>query len=267
VNSVRIDRRDGVGELVLARPERRNALDYAAVLELLDALSELDGDDDVGAVLLYGEGRSFCAGGDLDEFQRGLTSDAYEFHRGGVGWAELMLSIRRMRKPVVAAPHGHALAGGCGIVAAADVAIAAEGTAFGTSEITIGLFPIIVYPTLVAAVGARAAREMALTGRRLSADEALRLGLVHRVVPGEEHLETARSVAGELAAFGPHALALGKWFMAEVDELPVEQATKFAQTVRGAFMTTPDFAEGLAAFREKRPPRFRGAIDDDSVQP
>jgi methylglutaconyl-CoA hydratase len=267
VSAVRIDRRGGVGELVLARPERRNALDYTAVLELLEALGELDADDDVGAVLLYGEGRSFCAGGDLDEFQRGLSSDAYEFHRGGAGWVDLMLSMRRMRKPVVAAPHGHALAGGCGIVAAADVAIAAEGTAFGTSEITIGLFPIIVYPTLVAAIGARAAREMALTGRRLSADEALRLGLVHRVVAAEEHLEIARSVAGELAAFGPHALALGKWFIAEVDGMPVEQATKFAQTVRGAFMTTPDFAEGLAAFREKRSPRFRRAIDDDSAQP
>ena len=82
-------------------------------------LGELDADDDIGAVLIYGEGRSFCAGGDLDEFQRGLTSDAYEFHRGGAGWADLMLAIRRMRKPVVVAPHGHALAGGCGIVAAA----------------------------------------------------------------------------------------------------------------------------------------------------
>jgi methylglutaconyl-CoA hydratase len=266
MTSLRIDRRGGVGELVLARPERRNALDYAAVLELLDALGALDADDGVGAVLIYGEGRSFCAGGDLDEFRRGLTSDAYDFHRGGSGWADLMLSIRSMRKPVVAAPHGHALAGGCGIVAAADVAIAAEGTAFGTSEITIGLFPIVVYPTLVAAVGARAAREMALTGRRLSADEALRLGLVHRVVAADEHLEAARAVAAELASFGPHALALGKWLMAEVDELPVERATRFAQAVRGAFMTTPDFAEGLAAFTEKRPPRFR-AIDDDSAQP
>jgi methylglutaconyl-CoA hydratase len=264
--AVRVDRHEGVGELVLARPERRNALDYAAVLELLDALRELDGDDAVGAVLLYGEGRSFCAGGDLDEFRRGLTSNAYDFHRGGAGWADLMLSIRRLRKPVVAAPHGHALAGGCGLVAAADVAIAAEGTEFGTSEITIGLFPIIVYPTLVAAVGARAAREMALTGRRLSADEALRRGLVHRVVPAGEHLEVARGVAADLAAFGPHVLALGKWFMGEVDELPVERATAFAQTVRGGFMTTPDFAEGLAAFAEKRPPRFRRVIDDDSEQ-
>jgi methylglutaconyl-CoA hydratase len=257
-SAVRIDRRGGVGEIVLARPARRNALDYAAVLELVGALAELENDDAVGAVLIYGEGRSFCAGGDLAEFQRGLTTPAYDFHRGGAGWADLMLAIPRMHTPVVAAPHGHALAGGCGIVAAADVAIAADGTVFGTSEISIGLFPIIVYPTLVKAIGSRAAREMALTGRRLSAEDACRIGLVHRVVPSAEHLDAARAVAAELAGYGAHALGLGKWFMESVDGLPLEQATAFAQSVRGSFMTTPDFAEGLAAFTEKRPPRFRG---------
>jgi enoyl-CoA hydratase/carnithine racemase len=256
-HAVRIDRRDGVGEVVLARPDRRNALDYDAVLELVTALRALDDDDGIGAVLLYGDGPSFCAGGDLAEFQRGLTTPAYDFHRGGSGWAELMLTIPHLRKPVVVAPHGHALAGGCGIGAAADLAIAADDTVLATSEISIGLFPIIVYPTLVKAIGARAARELALTGRRLTADEACRLGLVHRVVPAEHHLTTARAAASELAAFGAHALALGKWFMNAVDELPLDRATAFAQSVRGSFMTSPDFAEGLAAFTERRAPRFR----------
>ena len=255
-SAVRIDRRDAVGEIVLARPDRRNALDYAAVLELVDALERLESDDAIRAVLLYGEGRSFCAGGDLAEFRSALGTAAYDFHRSGAGWADLMLLIPRMSKPVVVAAHGHALAGGCGIVAAADVAIAAEGTVFGTSEITIGLFPIIVYPTLVKAVGGRAAREMALTGRRVDADEACRLGLVHRVVPADTHLATARTAADDLANFGRHALGLGKWFMREVDELSVERATALAQAVRGSFMTSPDFAEGLAAFAEKRPPSF-----------
>jgi enoyl-CoA hydratase/carnithine racemase len=258
VPAVRVDRRDGVGEIVLARPDRRNALDYAAVLELVAAMRELEDDDAVRAVLVHGEGKSFCAGGDLAEFQRGLTTPAYEFHRSGAGWVELMLQIPRMRTPVVVAPHGHALAGGCGIVAAADVAIAATDTVLATSEITIGLFPIIVYPTLVKAIGGRAARELALTGRRVGAEEALRLGLVHRVVPADEHLAVARATAAELAAFGAHALGLGKWFMGVVDELPLERATAFAQSLRGSFMTTPDFAEGLAAFAEERPPRFRG---------
>ena len=225
--AVRIDRRGGVGEIVLARPDRRNALDYAAVLELVAALDELENDDAVGAVLIYGEGKSFCAGGDLAEFQRGLTTPAYDFHRGGAGWADLMLAIPRMRTPVVVAPHGHALAGGCGIVAAADVAIAAEGTVFGTSEISIGLFPIIVYPTLVKAIGSRAAREMALTGRRVSADDAHGIGLVHRVVPAAEHLDVARATAAELAELRcprPRPSASGSWTRSTA--LPLEQARR-----------------------------------------
>jgi methylglutaconyl-CoA hydratase len=142
-------------------------------------------------------------------------------------------------------------------VAVADVAIAAEGTQFGTSEIKIGLFPIVVYPSLAKAVGPRAARELALTGRRINADEAHALGLVHRVVPADGLLEHARAVADDLAAAGAHALALGKWFLREVEDLPLERATAFAQSIRGSFMTTPDFAEGLAAFAERRPADFR----------
>jgi enoyl-CoA hydratase/carnithine racemase len=255
--AVRIERRGAVGDLVLARPERRNALDYAAVGEILDALRTLDDDSEVGSVLMFGEGPSFCAGGDLAEFQRGLSTPAYEFHRTGALWAELMGVIPRMRTPVVVAVHGHALAGGCGIVSAADVAIAAESAQFGTSEIKIGLFPIVVYPSLVKAIGPRAARELALTGRRIAADEACRVGLVHRVVPDESLFDEARAVADDLAALGSHALALGKWFIREVDELPLDRATAFAQSIRGSFMTTPDFAEGLAAFAERRPPNFR----------
>jgi methylglutaconyl-CoA hydratase len=263
--AVLVERRGHVGEVVLVRPDRRNALDYRAVLELVSALHELDADDAVGAVLVRGEGRSFCAGGDLEEFRQALASSAYEFHRGGEGWASLMTVVGRMRKPVVVAPHGHALAGGCGIVAAADIAIAAEGTAFGTSEITIGLFPIVIYPTLAKAIGARAARELALTGRRIDAVEAHRLGLVHRVVPADEHLTAARATADEVGSWGRHALGLGKWFMREVDGLPIESATAFAQSIRGAFMATPDLAEGLAAFAEKRSPRFRPSAITDAV--
>jgi methylglutaconyl-CoA hydratase len=263
--AVNIERRDGVGELTLARPDRRNALDYAAVTAVVAGLRALDDDDAVGAVLLAGDGPSFCAGGDLAEFRRGLTTSAYDFHTTGAAWAELMTVIPAMRKPVVAAVHGHALAGGCGLVAAADVVLAADDAQFGTSEIRIGLFPIIVYPTLARAVGGRAARELALTGRRIGAAEALRLGLVHRVVEPSALLYEARRTAAELAALGSHALGLGKWFLRQVDELPLDRATALAQTVRGAFMTTPDFAEGLAAFAERRPPRFRRDPEAEAV--
>ncbi|CAN5503553.1 enoyl-CoA hydratase [soil metagenome] len=254
--SIRIDRNGRVGELVLSRPDRRNALDYATVLALVAALEDLENDDDVGAVLIHGDGPSFCAGGDLAEFQNGITSSAYEFHTSGQAWVDLMTVIPRMRTPVVAAPHKHALAGGFGLVAAADIVIAAEGTAFGMSEIKIGLFPIVIYPTVARAIGPRAARELALSGRRMDAVEAQRVGLAHQIVPADELLTTARQITAEIASLGRHALSLGKWYMREVDDLPVEAGTALGQSVRGAFMSTPDFEEGLAAFFAKRAPDF-----------
>ncbi len=247
-----------MAEVVLDRPEQRNALDAGAIAELLGHLRALDADASVGAVLLRGEGRGFCSGADLRELQASGSLSAFAAHDGGQGWADLMTTIPRLRLPVVAAPHGYALAGGCGIVAASDVVIAAAGTQFGVSEIRIGLFPIVVWPTVARAVGARAARELALTGRRIDAEEARRLGLVHHVVDPESHLEEARALTDDLASLGPEALRLGKFLMREVSDLPVETATAFAQSIRGAFLTTPDFAEGVSAFLEKRPPRFRG---------
>ena len=243
-----------MGELVLARPDRRNALDYAAVGEILEALGT--------PKTIRAWDRCSCTAKDPPSARAGtspsstrVTATAFDFHRTGELWAELMLVIPRMTKPVVVAVHGHALAGGCGIVATADVAIAAESTQLGTSEIRIGLFPIVVYPSLVKAIGLGGPRARA-HGRRISADEACRLGLVHRVVPDEALLER-RVRSRRSAGLGSHALALGKWFIREVDELPLERATAFAKSIRGSFMTTPDFAEGLAAFTERRPPNFR----------
>jgi methylglutaconyl-CoA hydratase len=252
-----VERRGPVAEVVLNRPEQRNALDGAAIAELLGHLEALAADDSVGAVLLRGEGRGFCSGADLRELQAGGTLSAFAAHDAGEGWFELMTTLPRLRLPVVCAPHGYALAGGCGIVAASDIVIAAAGTQFGVSEIRIGLFPIVVWPTVARAVGPRAARELALTGRRFDAEEAQRLGLVHRVVDAEHHLDEARAVVDDLASLGPDALRLGKFMMRQIADLPLEAATAFAQSIRGAFMTTPDFTEGVAAFLEKRPPRFR----------
>ena len=161
-----------------------------------------------------------------------------------------MLTIPRMRTPVVVAPHGHALAGGCGIVAAADVAIAAEGTVLATSEITIGLFPIIVYPTLVKAIGARAAREMALD-RPAASTPTRRCGSVSST--GSCPPTSTSTVAGrpprELAAFGAHALGLGKWFMARGRRVPAGASDGVRPVGSRSFMTTP----GL----RRRPGRVR----------
>lgn len=253
----RIERRGGVAEVVLDRADRRNPLDYAAVIELNGHLADLDADASVGAILLRGEGSGFCSGGDLKEFQSATGSSAFTFHDGGKGWVTLMTVIRSMAKPVICAPHGYALAGGCGIVAAADIVIAAEGTQFGMSEVRIGLFPIVVLPTVAAAIGHRRARELALTGRRIDAHEALTAGLVHRVVPAEGFLEAARALADEVASLGPDALRLGKELLHRIEGEDIERATVLAKAMRGVFMSSPDFAEGVASFVEKRKPNFR----------
>ncbi len=253
----RVEERGLAVELVLDRPERRNPVDYRAAQELVEHLIRLDADPGVGAVLLRGEGSGFCSGGDLREFEATRDLTAAAFHDGGDAWARLMTMIPGLRIPVVCAAHGYALAGGCGLVAAADIAIAAEGTRFGTSEVRIGLFPIIVFPTLARAVGHRRAQELALTGRRIDADEALRIGLVHRVVPASTFEEEARALVDDLASLGPDSLRLGKALMRAVADVPLEPATTLAQAMRGAFMTTDDFAEGVTAFLEKRRPQFR----------
>ena len=231
------------------------------VMELADLVvinkADLDADASVGAILLRGEGSGFCSGGDLKEFQSATGSSAFTFHDGGKGWVTLMTVIRSMAKPVICAPHGYALAGGCGIVAASDIVIAAEGTQFGMSEVRIGLFPIVVLPTVAAAIGHRRARELALTGRRIDAQEALTAGLVHRVVPAEGFLQVARALADDIASLGPHALRLGKELLHRIEGEDIERATVLAKAMRGVFMSTPDFAEGVASFVEKRKPNFR----------
>lgn len=248
---------DGVLEIALNQPERRNPIDYATISALLGLLEGADADEGVRCVLLRGEGKGFCAGGDLDEFRGETSHSAYQLDVSGEPLARLMVLIPELDTPVVVAAHGFAMAGGCGLVAAADVALAAEGTRFAVSEVKIGLFPLMVLPTLQAAIGSRRARELALTGRSLEASEAREIGLVHRVVPATDLIPTARHAARELAGYGRATLAMGKAHLRQVEGMPAAAAVAFGRAKRSAFMTSPDFAEGVSAFLEKRPARFR----------
>ncbi len=246
----------GVAEITLSRPKQRNPLDYAAVQQLVVALRQAEAAAEVRVILLRGEGDGFCAGGDLREFADLESGSAYQHHESGAGWAELMTLPRRLSVPVIVAAHGYAFAGGCGLVAAADVAVAAAGTRFSCSEVRIGLFPIIVLPALANAVGQRRARELALTGRTIDADEALRIGLVQQLFPADGFVEAARTVATEMAAMGRHACRLGKYYLRHVEDMPQDDAVAFGQSMRGAFLSSPDFAEGVRAFLDKRRPSF-----------
>ncbi|WCB95381.1 putative enoyl-CoA hydratase echA8 [Baekduia alba] len=241
----------GVVELVLDRPDTRNALSYELAARLVEELRRAAEDPDTRVVLLRGNGKSFCSGGDLQEFRTSLDDSAAVYHDSGRVWAELVRTLVTLPLPTIVAAHGHALAGGCAIVAAADVALLAEGTALGMSEIRIGLFPAIVYGTLARAVGHRAARELALTGRRVDAGEAVALGLAHRLVAADDLLAQARALATDLAGLGRDPLRLGKELMNEAERLDVDGATQLGRAMRGAFMTSADFRAGVAQFLER----------------
>jgi enoyl-CoA hydratase/carnithine racemase len=249
--------RDGAVETItFTQPERRNALDYPTVAELLAALREAETDPAVRAVVLTGEGSAFSAGGNIHQFREELAADAHAHWASGDAWSELFTMLPRLAVPVVAAVNGHALAGGCGLVALCDLAIAADTATFGMTEVRIGLFPIVVLPALRRVIGERATRELALTGRTIDAAEAARIGLVNRVVPAEALAKEAAGLAARLAANPRAVVALGKRLLAETGELPYERAVDYARAMRGVFLATDELAEGVEAFLEKRRPRW-----------
>lgn len=250
--------RDGrVTILTLSRPERRNALSLEVTVALTDALHAADRDPDVGCVLLRGEGRDFCAGADIQEFTAYRGRPAPDVEREGEALVELMRTAWRLRTPLVAAVHGHALGGGCGLVAMSHMAVASEDARLGTTEIRLGLFPLAILPAVVQAVGPRRALEMGLTGRIVSASEAERYGLVSEVVPRERLDGRGLEVARDLAAKSPVAVAVGlEGYRAAVrygaDALDMENL------LRVVSFLSDDLREGAQAFLDKRPPRWSG---------
>ena len=247
----------GVIEIAFTRPDRRNPLGYSTINGLIEALQSGDSNPDVRAMLLYGQGSAFTAGGDLAEFKDEASQSALDLHNSGNALATLLTMIPRLTKPLVVAAHGYCMAGGLGLLASADVALGARSTVFSMSEIKIGLFPLMVLPPVRDAVGLRRARELSLTGRRFDTDEALRIGLIHEALPDEGFIDEARSRARALAAMGRLTMTLGKQYLLDIDGMPRENAIQLGRAVRGSFMTSPDFQEGVSAFLEKRSPDFR----------
>lgn len=245
---------DRVLTLTLAAPERRNALDYAAVRELCDALRAADAEPAVGAVLLRADGSVFSAGANLREFQDELASSATDFYDSGAVWEELFTLVPTLGTPLVVAVNGPARAGAVGLVALGDLVLAGESADFSLSEIKIGLFPIMVLPMVIRAVGFRAAQDLSLTGRVIGAEEARAIGLVSRVVSDEDLRAESHVVAAALAGSAPQALAYGRQLLARLADLPYEQAVHHARTMRGTFLHTRDIHEGVAAFLDKRAP-------------
>ena len=252
-----VDVRHGVATLTLNRPEARNALNQTVIRELGAALAHLEGDAETRVVVLRGAGeRAFCAGADLKGmFRTGSILDGREQY---TGLAKVLEAIPRMRAPVIAQVHGYALAGGCGLAAACDLVIAADDARFGLPEIKLGLLPLMVLAPILRAAAPRRVLELVLTGRELPAAEAAEIGLVTRVVPRAELDQVVQDVARTLAGLSPATLALGKEAFYRALELPYAEALAHLRDLLTIVARSEDAQEGIAAFLEKRPPRWRG---------
>jgi enoyl-CoA hydratase/carnithine racemase len=248
---------DGVARVTLNRPEVRNALNEALLRELESALRRLEDDPAARVVVLRGAGdRAFCAGADLRKVaDRGTTLQARESF-GGLG--RILEHMARMRTPVVAQVHGHALAGGCGLAAGADIVVAADDATFGLPEIKIGLLPLIVMAPILRAVGRKRGLLMILTGEPVSAREAYEMGLVSRVVPRADLDGAVDALARTLAGYSPTALGLAKEAAGMVPDMEYGAALRYLRELITLVALSDDAREGIAAFFEKRPPRFTG---------
>lgn len=247
---------DRIARITLNDPDQRNALTYAMVTELIAALRQAEADDSVRVVVLAAAGKHFSAGGNLREFAAEIDQPAFYHWESGALWEELFSLIPQMTKPVVAAVQGYALAGGCALAALCDLAVAADEAQFGMTEIRIGLFPLVVLPAIRRAVGDKKALELSLTGAMFDAPEALRIGIVNRVVPGAELETAALTLARDLAEKSREALHLGKRLFWDTAGMTYAQALSFGRSLRVNYMLSEDLREGTTAFLEKRKPNW-----------
>jgi enoyl-CoA hydratase/carnithine racemase len=254
VSFVAAETRGAVGVARLNRPEARNALSPELMEELAALLERWDDDPDVGCIVIAGGDEWFAAGADIKamarrSFQEVLTAPSARF------WPRLA----RVRTPLVAAVSGYALGGGCELALACDMIVASESAEFGQPEILLGIIPGGGGTQRLARVmGKQRAMELVLTGRRIEALEAERLGLVNRVAPRDGWLEAAVELAGVVANRPPLAVRMAKQAVLAADETPLSAGLEHERRLFELAMATEDRVEGMSAFVEKRPPEFQG---------
>jgi methylglutaconyl-CoA hydratase len=246
--------RNGVGILALNRPEVHNAFNETMIAELTEALVQLGADEGVRAIVLTGNGASFCAGADLTWMKKMAGYSRAQNLADAAGLARMLQTLNDVPKPTVARIHGTAYGGGVGLTACCDIAIAAAEATFALSEAKLGLIPATISPYVIEAIGARQARRYFLTAERFEAAEAYRIGLVHDIVPIMQLDDRINEVLGTLLLVGPNAQRECKALIRAVAHQPID-AQIVAGTVRriATVRASPEGKEGVAAFLGKRP--------------
>lgn len=248
---------DGVATITINRPERRNALSWSVIDGLRTRVAQAREDSGVRVLVLTGAGdRAFCAGADLT----GMRADAgyAEVHDARGELARLFDDLWSLGKPTIARVRGHCLAGGFGLALSCDLVVAATDATFGTPEIDVGLWPFMITVPLCRSMAPKRALELMMTGRRIDAAEADRLGILTRLVPVDELDAAVRDLATGLAAKSPAVMRLGRDSFYAVWDQAAADALRLLHPLLTITTELDDAAEGIAAFVEKRPPVWRG---------
>lgn len=251
-----LERTGEIARITLNRPDKRNAISAQMIDDLLAALDEAE-HGPTRVLILTGAGKAFCAGMDLDGLRALAGNSPGQNLEDSRGMAKMFHRVYAFPKPVISAVNGAAIAGGCGIATLADFTLAAPEAKFGYTEVRIGFIPALVSVFLLRQIGERHARDLLLSGRIIDAAEALRMGLVSEVVPREKLMGRAEEVAAALLASSPTSIARTKRLL-QHDDGALEASLERAIHANADMRSTADFREGLAAFLEKRDPKWTG---------
>jgi methylglutaconyl-CoA hydratase len=257
---VRIEREGGVARVTLSRPELRNAFNAELIAALHDTFAALAEEpaEALRAVVLAGEGRSFCAGADVEWMRAAATLSAAENEADARRMADMYRVIDTCPSPVIARVHGAALGGGMGLCAVADIVLATADTAFGFTEAKLGILPAVISPFVLAKIGESHARALFTTGQRFAAPRAQAIGLVHEVLPDEEALDARLGeLLGELRSAGPGAVRAAKAVIRRQRGLSPDAVLDLTGRAIAEQRTSAEGQEGLRAFVEKRSPSWR----------
>ncbi|HUK26811.1 MAG TPA: enoyl-CoA hydratase-related protein [Candidatus Acidoferrales bacterium] len=252
--NILVNREDNIGIVQLNRPKNLNALSSGLMKELVNALEDLDKDQSINVIILTGNDRAFAAGADLAEMSQHTPVDLVLSRR-----FELWDKIRKVSKPIIAAVSGYCLGGGNELAMNCDLIIASETATFGQPEVNVGIMPGAGgTQRLTRAVGKYKAMEMILTGKSISAEEALRVGLVNRIVPVESVLSEAKKVATEIASKPPLSIRAAKEAVLRAQDTTIEVGIELERKAFYTLFATEDGKEGMKAFLEKRKPLYKG---------
>lgn len=247
-----IEKRGPVLYLSLNRPEKRNALNDELITALKSAMSSAAHDDEVRSVVIRGEGNDFCSGADLSALQKIADSDILENLADAESLMDLFVALRKIEKPVIAAVHGRALAGGCGLATACDIVLAAENARFGYPEVKIGFVPAMVMAILRRNLGEKLSFELITRGFDFSAEDAFDMGLINKVLDDEGFDEAVSEYAEGYADVSASAVALSKRLLYSIDGLDFEQALRSGAEINSIARMTDDCRAGIERFLSRK---------------